>query len=338
MRVSDDDQLESVAYAGFRNGGGGVRGDGGVRGGGGGGSENAAAATADSAAGYASATSGADGRKVGGIELVPTPLRDRSGEANVRTDAATWYPGAGSGACACAATGASDDTTALASSPNANATDNANANTNATSYIHEWFRGGDDAREPSLGAADGSIRLETRDGVGVVGAGEGLCGGRGRVASELERGAGVSEWRVTGLTPLELGKGVSEGGDTEEATGCGGVPGAQVELARWARQEPPYFISELLQNLAVSVCFGGLLFLTVLLTGSPLTGEDWAPSPRLGAIWSVLRSAVFCFALFSRLLHFLVHSRQSHVNTRGLTVLVLRTNTRYPSPKTQVPR
>ncbi|CAM9359113.1 unnamed protein product [Laminaria digitata] len=29
----------------------------------------------------------------------------------------------------------------------------------------------------------------------------------------------------------------------------------------------------------------------MLLAGSPLTGDDWAPSPGLGVVWSVLRRA-----------------------------------------------
>ncbi|CAM9899237.1 unnamed protein product, partial [Ectocarpus sp. 8 AP-2014] len=46
-----------------------------------------------------------------------------------------------------------------------------------------------------------------------------------------------------------------------------------------------------LENLVASAGFGGLLFLTVLLAGSPWAGDDWAPSPGLGVFWSALRQA-----------------------------------------------
>ncbi len=44
-----------------------------------------------------------------------------------------------------------------------------------------------------------------------------------------------------------------------------------------------------MEGLVASGGFGGLLFLTVLLAGSPWTGDEWAPSPGLGAGWSALR-------------------------------------------------
>ncbi|CAM9713973.1 unnamed protein product, partial [Ectocarpus sp. 8 AP-2014] len=46
-----------------------------------------------------------------------------------------------------------------------------------------------------------------------------------------------------------------------------------------------------LESLVASAGFGGLLFLTVLLAGSPWAGDDWAPSPGLGVFWSALRQA-----------------------------------------------
>ena len=45
------------------------------------------------------------------------------------------------------------------------------------------------------------------------------------------------------------------------------------------------------EGLVASAGFGGLLFLTVLLAGSPWTGEEWAPSPGFGGGWSALRCA-----------------------------------------------
>ncbi|CAN0072493.1 unnamed protein product, partial [Ectocarpus fasciculatus] len=54
-----------------------------------------------------------------------------------------------------------------------------------------------------------------------------------------------------------------------------------------ASQPSPGF----LESLVVSAGFGGLLFITVLLAGSPWTGEDWAPSPGVGVFWSALRQA-----------------------------------------------
>ncbi|CAM9995706.1 unnamed protein product, partial [Ectocarpus sp. 4 AP-2014] len=60
---------------------------------------------------------------------------------------------------------------------------------------------------------------------------------------------------------------------------------------RWqggdASQPSPGF----LESLVASAGFGGLLFLTVLLAGSPWTGDDWAPSPGLGVFLSALRQA-----------------------------------------------
>ncbi|CAM9104848.1 unnamed protein product, partial [Pylaiella littoralis] len=50
------------------------------------------------------------------------------------------------------------------------------------------------------------------------------------------------------------------------------------------------------QSFVASAGFGGLLFLTALLVGSPWTGDDWAPSPGLGATWSALRQASVVFA------------------------------------------
>ncbi|CAN0401973.1 unnamed protein product, partial [Ectocarpus fasciculatus] len=51
-----------------------------------------------------------------------------------------------------------------------------------------------------------------------------------------------------------------------------------------------------LESLVASAGFGGLLFITVLLAGSPWTGEDWAPSPGVGVFWSALRQASVVFA------------------------------------------
>lgn len=54
-------------------------------------------------------------------------------------------------------------------------------------------------------------------------------------------------------------------------------------------------------DMVASASFGGLLFLTVLLVGSPWTGDEWAPSPGLGAGWTALKyarlscSLIFCF-------------------------------------------
>ena len=59
--------------------------------------------------------------------------------------------------------------------------------------------------------------------------------------------------------------------------------------ARGASRTWTSAVSEFLQNLAASASFGALLFLTMLLAGSPLTGEDWNPSPSFGIVWSVVR-------------------------------------------------
>lgn len=48
-------------------------------------------------------------------------------------------------------------------------------------------------------------------------------------------------------------------------------------------------------GMACSAGFGGLLFLTVLLAGSPWTGDEWAPSPLLGVGWSAFRCTLIIF-------------------------------------------
>lgn len=44
-----------------------------------------------------------------------------------------------------------------------------------------------------------------------------------------------------------------------------------------------------LPSFVASLAFGGLLFLTVLLAGTPWTGDEWAPSPGLRPDWAGLR-------------------------------------------------
>ncbi|CAM9644931.1 unnamed protein product, partial [Ectocarpus sp. 6 AP-2014] len=68
-------------------------------------------------------------------------------------------------------------------------------------------------------------------------------------------------------------------------------PPLPIPRRRWQGGDVSQPSPGFLESLVASAGFGGLLFLTVLLTGSPWTGDDWAPSPGLGVFWSALRQA-----------------------------------------------